>query len=427
MGYVEAYRFIYSLKRFGGSRGLEAIRRSLLSTGNPHLRFPSIHIAGTNGKGSVSAILSSVLRASGLKVGLYTSPHLMRVNERIRINGTEIDDETFSSGVEELSGVIRRDDLSFFEALTLLAFKVFDSSRIDIGVIETGLGGRLDATNLLRPLLSIITNIGHDHTGVLGSDLLSIAREKLGILKAGVPFVTGVEGDELRDLFISSAREKDVPLFFLDDGVRYTLLGLALDGTSFEYSSPVRSSERFVLPLIGSHQARNAALAVMALDHIDSLRATSDDNIRVGLGEVSLPGRFQIEERDGHILVFDVFHNCHGARVVRKTLSELFPGRRVSLLVGMSADKDAAEIAREFSAMLDRVITVKPQFAAMDRDVGPADLAPVFSEAGLRVTEARTIGAGLVEAETNMSKGDVLLVGGSFRTVAQALALHPRS
>ncbi len=423
MGYREAYQFISSLKRFGGGRGLDAIRKSLASIGNPQLSYPSIHVAGTNGKGSVSEILGSLLKESGRKVGLFTSPHLMKINERIRIDKLEIEDEVFSASVHDLSGIIRRDDLTFFEALTLVAFKIFQDCRIDIGVIEVGLGGRLDATNLVDSVLSIITNIDRDHTAYLGNDIESIAKEKLGIVKTGVPLLTAIERNELKGLFEQVCLERGVPLHFLDEEVRYRVEGLDHVGTAFSYRSPDRAIDDLLVPLIGRHQVRNAVLAIRSLDLVDPPVRLDDAALRRGLESVDLEGRFQVIRESPFRVILDVFHNRHGAEATLKAFSDMYPDDRLFLIIGMAGDKDLEGIVEMFGSRVTEVITVKPQFWPSDRDVGPGDLEPLFREAGKNVVAARSMRQALRIAGSRIYDGDALLIGGSFRTVAAAYSL----
>ncbi|OGF97203.1 MAG: hypothetical protein A2Z06_01265 [Candidatus Glassbacteria bacterium RBG_16_58_8] len=423
MNFREAYRFITSLKRFGGGRGLDAIERSLASIGNPQLHFPSIHVAGTNGKGTVSTILETVLRLSGLRVGLYTSPHLLRINERIRIDGKDIEEDAFARLIEDLSPIIQREGLTAFEALTLAAFKAFGDEQIDIGVIEVGLGGRLDATNLLRSSLTAITTIDRDHTAYLGESLREIAMEKLGILKKGVPLITGVERAELRDTFDRTARVRGVPIHYLDDEAEYRLDEISLDGIRFFYRSADRVLPDLFFPLTGPHQARNAALAVRALELMGPPFGLKEEIVRRGLGAVVLPGRFQVVRRSPYHLICDVFHNPHGADAVRRTLSMLFPGRSVRLIIGMAGDKDLSGVADALSPLLSTVITVKSHLEMFDRDIQWADPGPVFRERGLPVAEATSMTHALALAASRAKGGDIILVGGSFRTVAGAI-LH---
>jgi dihydrofolate synthase/folylpolyglutamate synthase len=421
MGYSEAYRFIFSLKRFGGGRGLESIQKSLSSLGNPHHKFPSIHVAGTNGKGSVSAILDSILRESGFSVGLYSSPHLLKVNERIKVDGREIEDQTFASVVTELADIIRRDDLTFFEALTLIAFKVFHDKGIEIGIIEVGLGGRLDATNLVNSVLTLVTNIGLDHTAYLGNDLQSIAMEKLGIVKKGIPLVTGVEGEDLKEMFESVAMDFEAPIHFIDDEVKYAVSKLTFDGIEFSYISSDISYDNLFLPLTGLYQARNAALAVRTLEHLDLPAIWKENGLERGLRRVHLEGRFQVVRKEPFFVVLDVFHNRQGAEAILETVTELFGGHRICLLIGMAGDKDLEGIAEVMAPVVTDVIAVKPDFWAYDREVKPADLVPVFRKAGFSVIGAPSMEQALSLAESRLRTNDVLLVGGSFKTVSAVL------
>jgi dihydrofolate synthase/folylpolyglutamate synthase len=426
MGYRQAYQLITSLKRFGGGRGLDAVREALESIGNPQHNFSSIHIGGTNGKGSVSSIIESVLLRSGYTVGLYTSPHILKINERIRLNGRMVDNRTFASAVEVLVPVIRRNDLSFFEALTLVAFKIFGDAGVDIGVIEVGLGGRLDATNLVKSILSVVTTIDYDHVACLGDNLKSIAREKLGIARPGIPLVTGLEQVWLRPVFEDVSAARMVPLYFLDDDVLCGVSGLSPEGVRFTYRSPGWYCDDLFVPLAGAHQARNAALAVRALELLDHRIEVGGEDLKDGLAEVALHGRFEIVRRAPHFIVLDVFHNRQGARVASRALGDLFKDRDWYLIIGVAGDKDIDGIVDEMAAHMNGVITVRPSFGPLDREVGPSDLAPAFRGRGVPVSRAPSMRRALSNARSVMKDGDVLLVGGSFRTVAAAVSCLSR-
>ncbi len=350
MSYSKALERLYSLRRFGMSPGLDGISRLLDGLGHPERAFRAIHIAGSNGKGSTAALIESILRASGHRTGLYTSPHLCRFTERIRIAGEEIDRDTLASWVERV--VPADSDPTFFDATTAIAFAAFAAAGVEIAVIETGLGGRLDSTNVFeRPLATVVTGIALEHTEVLGGTLSEIAREKGGIFKRGVPAVIACDDEEARKTLLELAQSLSAPARVFDrdfSAVRHLPIGLC-----------------------GEHQTRNAALAIEAVKA--SGVAVSDDAMKRGLLDVRWPGRMELCAPD---VLLDAAHNPDGARALAKALPQVANGRAVTLVIGIVKEKDAAQVLAPLTPLAKRVIFTTP---ASDRARDPESLRAFLS------------------------------------------------
>ncbi|MGD2067192.1 MAG: Mur ligase family protein, partial [Gemmatimonadota bacterium] len=283
--------------------GLERTRAALRALGDPHARYPSIHVGGTNGKGSVASTVHAVLDAASgagrLRSGLYTSPHLCSMTERYRIGGGPVSEQTLVALAEAIRDVVVEHELTFFEAITVLAFHLFAREDAEVLTAEVGLGGRLDATNVLQPVCAAITNVAMDHAEYLGDTLAAIAREKGGIIKAGIPVVTAETDPEIIEVLREIAVERDAPFTVVDPERDLRDLEVARDHTSFTYRTRSWGVLRLRTPLVGRHQAVNAALAVEALEHLPAeLRPTRRAVIR-GVGAVQWPGRDQVEVVDG--------------------------------------------------------------------------------------------------------------------------------
>ncbi|HTH47121.1 MAG TPA: folylpolyglutamate synthase/dihydrofolate synthase family protein [Candidatus Limnocylindria bacterium] len=352
MTYDEALAFLHSLQMFGFQPGLETTRHLAALAGNPHDRLRFIHVAGTNGKGSTCALLESVYRAAGFKVGLYTSPHLVRFGERIQVNRVPIGDAELAHHVAELKDLAAGMEPTFFEFTTVVALRHFAEQKVDLVIWETGLGGRLDATNIVTPLASVITNIALDHQRVLGTTPAAIASEKAGIIKPGVPVLTATEDSDARAIIAFKARELDAPLITIGE--------------------MERANFRFEIPLLGEHQRTNGALAAATVRLLRFLLPVSDEQLRSGLAHVSWPGRLQVVTRGPQTLLLDGAHNPAGIAALQAALAEHFPGRRPTLVIGMLADKDWRAMVAALVPLASRVVT-----------------APVASERTVRAEELR--------------------------------------
>ena len=337
----DAIQFLHGLTLFGSQFGLERPRQLAVLAGNPQDKLRFIHVAGTNGKGSTCAMLESIYRASGLRVGLYTSPHLVRFSERIQVNRQPIADADVARLVDELRDTTEA--ITFFEFVTVMALKYFAEQKCDLVIWETGLGGRLDATNIVTPLASVITNIQFDHERWLGDTLAKIAAEKAGIIKPGVPVITGVDDAEALAVIEETARQNNSELTLVTptDAQRAGL-------------------DEIKLPLLGSHQRLNAALALATVSALQSMLPVSSTAIHTGLAQVRWPGRMQLVELpDGRKILLDGAHNPAGAETLRAALVEYFPNARPALILGALADKDSGSMCEVLAPLAQRVWCVR--------------------------------------------------------------------
>jgi dihydrofolate synthase/folylpolyglutamate synthase len=386
--------------------------------GSPHRKLAAIHVAGTNGKGSVVATCEALLRARNFRVGRYTSPHLIDFRERITVNGAPISEREVLDWLREWIPLAEKLGASFFEVTTALAFDWLSRQDADFCVIETGLGGRLDSTNVLLPRVATVTSIGLDHTDLLGDTLEAIAREKAGIFKAGVPAVIGEPEPSIRELLATYARDAGASdVIELDESLRIGEPKVSGNGTTFTLTAE-QSHQRVTTPLLGDCQARNTATAIATIQALgtDFLPAASD--LSRALASVALPGRFQ---RVGNI-VFDVAHNPAGARTVAKTIHDLDLPRPRTALIAVLSDKDWRGIIDELAPAIDRFVFTSAPTAPEDRRWNPADAAAFTVERGLIAEAESNFDTALSVAQS--SRGTVLITG-SFHTVGDAMSrLH---
>jgi dihydrofolate synthase/folylpolyglutamate synthase len=330
--YTEALRWLYSTQAAGIKLGLENVRCLMDALGNPHRQLACIHVAGTNGKGSVSAMLDSVARAAGLRTGLYTSPHLVRFNERIQVSGQPITDDKVLAGLSVIKEGIARSGCTptFFEITTTLGFLHFLTQRVDLAIMETGLGGRLDATNLITPLVSVLTSIDLDHQKILGDSRAKIAREKAGIIKPGVPVVSIAQTADVREVIDDVAASLGSPVTYSTEPITDFQIGLA-----------------------GSHQRLNAAVARDAL--VAGKLGISSEALKTGLKSVFWPGRFQAL---GDRLTIDGAHNPAASQRLVQTWSECYPGISPTIVFGGLRDKDLDEMLAALAPIATRFFLV---------------------------------------------------------------------
>ncbi|MCE5262095.1 MAG: bifunctional folylpolyglutamate synthase/dihydrofolate synthase [Deltaproteobacteria bacterium] len=355
MNYRETLAYLAGLNPMGIRLGLDAIRSLLGQLGNPQESFPSVLIAGTNGKGSVAAMTASILQAAGFRTGLYTSPDLIDLRERIRIDGRMIGRAEMAACAEEIR-VRLREEVSYFEFLTAIAFLYFQQQKVDVAVLEVGLGGRLDATNVVTPLVSVITNISLEHRAYLGNTLVEIAREKAGIIKEGGICLTAARQKVVIGLLEAICRERGARLFRVGKEIRATI---HRDGT-FSYRGIGRPHERLRSPLAGRHQIANAALALAAVEQLgESGFRVAEEAVLRGLKRTRWPGRLEILRR-APMLIADGAHNPAGAATLSRALRNDFPHRRLILLFGVLGDKDYRTMARRLFPLADRVIVTRP-------------------------------------------------------------------
>ncbi len=390
---------------------------------DPHRAYPCIHVAGTKGKGSVSALCAAACRSAGLRTGLYTSPHLRDFSERIQVDGRPIPQQEIVALLDEIKPAIEAiPGISTFEIMTALAFLHFSRREVEIAVIEVGLGGRLDATNVVTPLVSVITSISFDHTPILGNTLDEIATEKAGIIKAGIPVVSSPQRPEALRRIRAVAGERRAPLTLVGMDTGYQRLSQTLDDQRIQvWEDPAHPFE-LRIPLVGKHQLENAATAWTALQV--AARAgipLTEAAIQAGFDATAWPGRFQILQREPFVIL-DAAHNPDSARRLAETLDELLPGRPITLVCGVSGDKNLQGFLDVMSGRVRLAIATQ---AAHPRAMPPAELADKLVELGAPVRMEATIESALPAALAATSTDGIVLVTGSVFLVGAALAVWP--
>ena len=417
MTYTQALDYIHAVDWRGSRPGLSRITELAERLGNPQNTLSFVHVAGTNGKGSTSVMLASVLQAAGYRVGLYTSPYILRFNERIQINGTPISDEDLAALVEEIRPVAEdmADPPTEFELITALAFLYFAKEACDVVVLEVGLGGRLDATNIIpSSLVSVITGIAMDHTAILGDTPAKIAAEKAGILRSGVPVVYGGGGGEAADVIRQHAHTLGSPFVAVNhDGL--SQVQTHLDGASFDFEPLALYDLR--LSMAGSYQPRNAACVLTVLSVLQERGLTvSETAIREGLAAAHWPGRFEILCRDP-LIISDGGHNPEGVHAAVNSVKQCLGDTRVMLLSGVMADKDYRVMVEDMASVARRVFTVKP---SNPRSLDAHDYAAMFRRAGVPAEAFETVDEGVAAAVRAASaEGCPLLSLGSLYLYAE--------
>jgi dihydrofolate synthase/folylpolyglutamate synthase len=437
--YGETLDYLFGLQRFGIKLGLENITTLLEILGNPHRDFPSVHVAGTNGKGSTAAFLESILRQSGLRTGLYTSPHLIDFSERIQVNGKPIPARNIVSLTEQIrvhvgamerrgcflpkggatSGPSWRESekatLTFFEFTTAMMFRYFQEEKVDFAVVEAGLGGRLDATNVLDPVASLITTISREHAQYLGETILEIAGEKAGIIKPNRPLLTATSQDQVAALFEKRCRELQSPfrVWGRDFEAREKRSGL------IHFRGCRHDWDNLRLGLAGSHQTRNAALALAAAEVlIEAGFRIEEQHIRRGLSEARWPGRLELIETGARILL-DGAHNPEATAVLKKALETGYPRRRLIVVLGIMADKEIPAMMKDIVPRADLLLLTKVRNErAASLDLLEAESSPYEKP----IRKFGTVGEALEEALSEAEKEDLILVTGSLYTVGEARA-----
>jgi dihydrofolate synthase/folylpolyglutamate synthase len=412
--YNRCLKTMYGLRRFGIILGLETIKGVLNALGNPQNNFVSIHVAGTNGKGSVASALSSILHASGYKVGLYTSPHLVRFNERICINNRQISDADVVKSFKAVQQVHHGNrSPTFFEFATAMALYEFGRQTVDWAVIETGMGGRFDATNVIQPAMSIITNVSMEHRDYLGNTLARITREKAGIIKQGAPVVTAIKQKQAQAVVIRTAAKKSAPLYIL--GKNFKVRRHHAGG--FSYYGIENTWHNMHTPLLGHYQVENAALAIAACELLNKDRAEiSRKNIQDGLSKTRWPGRLEIVS-DNPCVILDGAHNLIAARNLSKYLSENLAHRRITLVVGILDDKPYAAMLKCLLPVCSRAIVTR---AKTERALAPKRLYAAAKKIISDVTMIPEVAAAARQAVATAHPDNVICIAGSLYVVGEA-------
>jgi dihydrofolate synthase/folylpolyglutamate synthase len=432
MTYAEATEFLFSLRRFGWRLGLETIQRLLDLLGNPQPGVPSVHIGGTNGKGSTAAMLAAILQASGRRTGLYTSPHLLDFAERIRVNGRPIGEVEVTRLTAQLKALCavhfapyptpkappdRLPHPTFFELTTAMAFQHFHQEATEAAVIEVGLGGRFDATNLITPQVSVVTNVSLEHQEYLGQTLAEIAGEKAGIVKPGVPVVTATRGDAY-EVIRRAAADWKAPLIPIHEAYTWTIRESGLAGQIVDLGGPARRYAGLRIPLAGRHQTENAVAAIAAAEVLEGQGfGIGETAIRHGLERARWPGRLQSVSVRPQILL-DGAHNPAGAQALAAFVAEHRSSlNRLFLVFGVLRDKNWEAMLAPLGRLADQVILTHPP---ADRGADPHDLVSADRYCP-KVEIATDPGEGVALARSVAHPEDTILVTGSLYTVAAAL------
>lgn len=440
MTYAEAIQFLYSLRWFGAKFGLENTLKLAALAGNPQNQLRFIHVAGTNGKGSTCAMLESIYRAAGFRVGLFTSPHLVSFRERIQVNRELISEADVVRLVEELrllvatgvppaqtaerrsldrpgpgATVLQRADQeigaplggqeahpTFFEFITVMALRYFAGQQCDLAIWETGLGGRLDATNIVTPLASVITNVQYDHEKWLGDTLPQIAAEKAGIIKPGIPAITAATEPEAVRVIQETARSRHAPLKFV---------------TAADIQRP--PLEEIEVPLLGEHQRLNAALALAVVRTLAEQMPVGDAAIRAGLSRLQWPGRLQlIVQPSGRKILLDGAHNVAGAETLAGAMKQYFPSAIPALVLGILQDKDCEQMCLKLAPLAGHIVTVP---VASERTASPEALRDACRKANpaAQVTACPS----LADALSQVGDASFVIITGSLYLVGEAMEL----
>ena len=390
---------LYSLQRHGIKLGLEHTYRLLESIGNPHDGLVFIHVAGTNGKGSTCAMISSMLRALGKKVGLYTSPHLLHFNERIRVDGFPISDQEIIMFMNKAEDDIMQIESTFFETTTAMALDHFKNNEVDVAVIETGLGGSLDSTNVINPVLSVITPVSLDHRDILGEDIVKIATEKAGIIKPGVPLILAEQEKKVERLFQKKADQVNSEIQIVKSSM---VLDIDFDQNGCHFSF---ESDLYHLPLIGTHQAYNAAMAVKSVQKYDSTIKTTE--LQTGLKTVQWPGRL---EKVDNFIYYDVAHNQAGISSVIKTIKRLYPNRPLIGLFCLKNDKEFVLIAKSFQDSMNTVYVTTDKNGLL---IDSYRLWESLKNIGCKSEPVDTVSVGIARMKLKINQGGIGLIFGS--------------
>jgi dihydrofolate synthase/folylpolyglutamate synthase len=413
-GYSATLEYLYGLEKSGIVFGLDNIHWILSLIDNPHNLLKTIHIGGTNGKGSVARMSSAALREAGYRVGCYTSPHLISFTERIAVDDVPISEaETvelteFIKGRIEAAGPSRR--FTFFDFTTALAFEYFRRKKVDLAVIEVGLGGRLDSTNVIHPLISVITNVDFDHMDYLGESINEIAVEKAGILKHGVPCVTGAEGTSLE--VIREAAQQKCPLFVLNEAFQYRKTGDQV----MSYQGLENAFSDLRINLVGDHQLSNCALALCTLELLARAGFTAkEEAIRLALAGLTWPGRLE-KVHTKPLILLDAAHNPHGAKALASYIRTHCSDRRKILIFGVMKDKNFASMLAELAPLADEILLTRPR---TERAALTEELIPFARNA----TVTETINDALKRAREIAGDDDLIVITGSFYTIGEARTL----
>ena len=422
MNYKSSLEYVYSLESFGIKLGLKRIRFLLKKLGSPEKKMKIIHVAGTNGKGSVCAMLSSIL-GEKYRVGRYTSPNLVDVRERITINGRMISKNDFSrimTRIKKINVPSCFGHPTFFETLTAVALKYFHEKNIDFAVLETGLGGRLDATNIVKPLVSVITNVSMEHEDVLGDTLEKIAGEKAGIIKKNVPVVTSAKNKKVLKVIKWACAENKCRLINVSENAKIRKLSHNLDGQFFDLQTKKNKYFNLRIPLLGKHQLVNAATALSVVEIIGGF---SEMDVRNGFSKTKWPGRLEIINRNP-LIVVDGAHNPDCMKKLKSAVMEYFSYDNLILILGILSDKNIKKMVKIIAPPSDIIVITKP---GTERAADPKIIKNEAEKYIRTVVVKDNVKNALDYAKSIAKKNDMILITGSLYTVGDVKKAINRS
>jgi dihydrofolate synthase/folylpolyglutamate synthase len=425
MDYQQTIDYLHSLKLLGSKLGLESVKLLLEGMGNPQYNYKSILVAGTNGKGSNVSIISSILKEAGYKVGTFTKPHLSSFTERIVVNDKRITEDDVIRLVEYAKKTIQKikdkpgfRHPTYFEVTTAIMFKYFEEQEVDFAILEVGMGGRLDATNVVNPLVSVITNISLEHTKVLGDTVLKIAKEKAGIIKENRILVTATQDDKVFSLFKKICQEKNSKIFRVGQNIKFEKINSDMNGHTFNLEVFGERYENLYLPLIGDHQLFNVSSSVGAIEALKEYDIEiNEESIRQGLKKVKWPGRLEIVQKKA-LVVLDCAKDYEAMKSLKKTIKDYFDYERLILVISFSSDKKIEKMMNEIVPISDFVIVTKHK--VMDRAANVNLLAKIVKKHSKDYEIIEDIKDAIKKALSISNKKDLILVTGSLFAVGEA-------
>lgn len=426
--YNDTVNYLYSLQKHGIKLGLANTLEMMKILGEPHRSFRAVHIAGTNGKGSTAAVLSSILKESGYKTGLFTSPHLISFTERIRVDDVQISEKNVIELAAKIRELVDRTSLqpTFFEFVTAMAFYYFASENVEFGIIETGMGGRFDSTNVIEPDISIITNIGLDHCEFLGNSIRDITFEKAGIIKPRVPVITASQDPDVIEQLFAIAAERGSDMHVYDRDFSGRILSIDNRHLEFDYTG-YKKYDNLSLPLSGRYQLFNVCTAIRAAELLERKGFSIPElRVREGISKVKLEGRFEYVLEDPPVII-DGAHNPEAVNSLSASLDDLLPGKKIILVLGVMNDKDISGIIGPILKKADSVILTK---AAYERSASTQRLAETLTEFygpaikdSVDISSTGSVSEALSLAKSRCGEDCVILVTGSFYTTGEAKEL----
>jgi len=419
MEYNQILQYLLELELFGVKLGLGNITRMLSLLGDPHKTYPTIHVAGTNGKGSTSAILASILSNSGYRVGLYTSPHLVDFRERIRVNDRLISKKYITDFFQTAKPLFEPVNPTFFEFVTALAFDFFRNEKVDIAVIETGLGGRLDATNVITPVVSVITNIDLEHTNQLGNQINQIAMEKAGVIKSGIPVVSAVKHQEARRVLRQVSQAKKSKLISVFDETQWVIKEINESNTELDIFTRSQKYYNLRLALPGRHQLDNSVCALIAAEIAEAVGIkVTPTAVSAGFRNIKWPGRLQRINHKPEIIL-DVGHNPAAMNVLWEYFAEFYKDRHIVAVFGILSDKDSAAMLQTLERFTNTIILTKPM---SDRAADPEALAKEAAKITTNFQIIPHVREAYQAALEHADQADIVLITGSHYTVGEVLS-----